>query len=338
MEQRLLGSSGVYVSVIGLGTWPMGGTWWGKPDDDESVRTIHRALELDVTLYDTSPLYGLGHAEDVLARAIAGRRQDIVISDKVPYTELQPEQVRANFEASCQRLNTDYLDIYFVHWPHVDVPIGSTMEALERLRREGRIRAIGVSNFCLEEMIEAQEYGRVDVLQPPCNMFWRYIEQLEIPYCLEHNIGIMTYSSLAQGLLTGTLSKETRFAQDDSRTTTVLFQPEHYGRCIDAVEQLRPIAHQYGKSIAQLAINWVTNRPGVTTALVGARTVADIEENAGGAGWATSEKDTERAGSVTRTVLGNLPEYPDMFRRYARLEMEQRRHRKWGRKTEYLPS
>ncbi len=232
MERRGLGQSGVAVSVIGLGTWPMSGQWWGESDDAESIRTIHRALDLGVNLIDTAEGYGRGHAEEVLGRALRGRRSQAVISDKVSPGNLTPAAIRTAWEGSCRRLETDYLDVYFIHWPNVDLPIADAMGELEAMRREGKIRAIGVSNFTAGEMEVAQRHGRIDVLQPPYNLFWRFIEREEVPYCLEHNIGIMTYSSLAQGLLTGTLTRETPFAEGDNRPTTVLFQEAHYERCL----------------------------------------------------------------------------------------------------------
>ncbi len=331
MERRRLGRSGVEVSVLGLGTWPMSGEWWGDADDETSVRTVHRALELGVTLIDTAESYGKGHAEEVVGRALAGRRRDAVIADKVAPGHLEPAALRAAFAGSCRRLGTDYIDVYFVHWPNIDVPIGPAMAELERLRAEGRIRAIGVSNFTAAELEEAGRYGRIDVLQPPYNLFWRSIEPVEVPYCLAHDIGIMTYSSLAQGLLTGTLTAETEFGPGDNRPSTVLFQPEHYGRCLAAVERLRPVADKYGKTVAQVALTWLTGRPGVSAALLGARTPAEIEENAGGVGWAMTDDDLAAVDGYGRVVTDGLLQYPDMFRNWQRWELQRRRYERSGR-------
>lgn len=331
MERRPLGRSGVEVSVIGLGTWPMSGQFWGAADDAESERTIHRALDLGVTLIDTAEGYGNGHSEEVLGRALKGRRQQAVIADKVAPGHLRPEQIREAWEGSCRRLDTDVLDVYFIHWPNIDVPIADAMGELERLRSEGKIRALGVSNFSAAEMDEAQRYGRIDVLQPPYNMFWRFYERDEIPYCREHAIGVMTYSSLAQGLLTGTLTRDTQFPEGDNRPGTVLFQRDHFDRCLDAVERLRPAAAKYGKTLAQLAINWVIGRPGVSTALLGARTVAEIEENAGGVGWKLAPADLAEIDAATRAVFEALPAYPDMFRQWERNDLQRRRYERAGR-------
>ncbi|HEX5993250.1 MAG TPA: aldo/keto reductase [Thermomicrobiales bacterium] len=330
METRALGRSGVTVSVLGLGTWPMGGEWWGGTDDAESIRTIHRALDLGVTLFDTAEAYAAGHAEEVLGWGLAGRREQAVIADKVAPNHFAPDQIEEAFEASCRRLQTDYIDVYFLHWPNIDLPISQAMETLERLRAGGRIRAIGVSNFTANEMRAATEYGQIDVLQPPYNMFWRFIEGDQLPYCREHGIGIMAYSGLAQGLLTGNLSAETTFPVGDKRPTTVLFQPGAYGRCLAAVDALRPIAKRAGLTVPQLAIAWLLGRPGVSTALVGARTVPEIEENVAGATWQVSAEDMAAADAATREIFESLPRVPDMFQNWENWELQRRRYERDG--------
>ena len=338
MEKRALGRSDVTVSVLGLGTWPMGGEWWGGTDDAESIRTIHRALDLGVNLFDTAEAYASGHAEEVLGRALAGRRERAVIADKVAPNHFAPDQIEAAFEDSCRRLQTDYVDVYFLHWPNIDLPIGAAMETLERLRAAGRIRAIGVSNFTSDEMRAAGEFGQIDVLQPPYNMFWRFIEGDQLPYCQERGIGVMAYSGLAQGLLTGNLSRQSTFAPGDKRPTTVLFQPGVYERCLDAVEQLRPIAARAGLTVAQLAVAWLVGRPGVSTALVGARTVREIEENVVGGLRRLSAADAEAADAVTREVFETLPRVPDMFQNWANWELQRRRYEQTGQLPVAMPA
>lgn len=331
MERRALGQSGVSVSVIGLGTWPMSGQWWGDSDDAVSVATIHRALALGVNLIDTAEGYGQGHAEEVVGRALKGRRHEAVIADKVSPGHLAPAEIRAAWEGSCRRLGTDFLDVYFIHWPNIDVPIAEAMGELERMRAEGKIRAIGVSNFTAAEMAAAQRHGRIDVLQPPYNLFWRAIERQEVPYCLEHNVGIMTYSSLAQGLLTGTLTRQTRFDESDNRPTTVLFQPGHYERALDAVDGMRRVAERHGLTLAQLAIAWNIGRPGVTTSLLGARTVAEIEENAGGTAFRPDRAALEELDGLAREEVEALAPYPDMFGNWAKNDLQRRRYARDGR-------
>ena len=167
----------------------MSGAFWGAADDAESIRVIHRALDLGVTLIDTAEAYGQGHAEEVLGKALDGRRDKAVVATKVAPNHLAPSELAGAIEGSMKRLQTDYLDLYFIHWPNPDFPIGPTMEALEQLRAKGRIRAIGVSNFGPSEMDLARSHGTIDVLQPPYNMLWREIEAEILPYCRKHNIG-----------------------------------------------------------------------------------------------------------------------------------------------------
>jgi aryl-alcohol dehydrogenase-like predicted oxidoreductase len=221
-------------------------------------------------------------------------------------------------EGSLKRLQTDYVDVYFIHWPNPDVPLGATMEAFERLRAEGRIRALGVSNFGAKEMDSARQHGIIDVLQPPYNMLWREVEAATLPYCRKHNIGVMPYSGLAQGLLTGALSRNTAFAEGDERRATVLFQPGTYERALDAVEGLRPIAAKYGKSVAQLAIQWLTSRPGVSSPLLGARTVHEMKENAGSVGWSIAEADVAEIDRLTLPVWKEIADKGDMFGYWAK--------------------
>jgi myo-inositol catabolism protein IolS len=313
MQQRRLGSSQVSISEIGLGTWGMSGAFWGAADDSESVRVIHQALDLGVTLVDTAEAYGWGHAEEVVGKALVGRRQQAVIATKAAPNHLEPAQAVKALEESLQRLQTDYVDVYFIHWPNPDVPLGATMDAFERLRAEGRIRALGVSNFGAKEMDSARQHGIIDVLQPPYNMLWREVEAATLPYCRKHNIGVMPYSGLAQGLLTGALSRNTAFVEGDERRTTVLFQPGTYERALDAVEGLRPIAAKYGKSVPQLAVQWLTSRPGVSAPLLGARTVQEMKENAGSVGWSIAEADVAEIDRLTLPVWKDIADKGDMF-------------------------
>jgi myo-inositol catabolism protein IolS len=318
MQQRRLGSSQVSVSEIGLGTWGMSGAFWGAADDAESIRVIHQALDLGVTLVDTAEAYGWGHSEEVVGKALAGRREKAVIATKAAPNHLEPAEAVKALEGSLKRLQTDYVDVYFIHWPNPDVPLGATMDAFERLRAEGRIRALGVSNFGAKEMDSARQHGIIDVLQPPYNMLWREVEAATLPYCREHNIGVMPYSGLAQGLLTGALSRSTAFVEGDERRTTVLFQPGTYERALDAVEGLRPIAAKYGKSVPQLAVQWLTSRPGVSAPLLGARTVHEMKENAGSVGWSIAAADVIEIDRLTLPVWKEIADKGDMFGYWAK--------------------
>ncbi|MBC7237184.1 MAG: aldo/keto reductase [Chloroflexi bacterium] len=313
MEKRVIGQTGIEVSAISLGCWPMGGDYWGGADDEESIRTIHKALELGINFLDTAPAYGRGHSEEVVGRALAGRRHEAVISTKASGAGHAEEDLRKKLAGSLERLQTDYVDVYFIHWPSREEPLAPTMEALEKLRAEGLIRAIGVSNFDVSMLEMASRHGRVDILQPPYNLIWRFIEEDVLPYCVEHGIGISTYSSLAQGLLTGTIRLNTRYAPGDMRPRSVLWKSENLGKCLYTVERLRAVAKELGVTLAQLSLRWLVSQPGVTTALVGARTVAEISENAGTFGWEMPEQAMRQVQEISDELYRSFPYYYDMW-------------------------
>lgn len=310
MEKRQLGTTDLSVSVIAEGCWPMGGDYWGRTDDEESIRTIHRALELGVNFFDTAPGYGAGHSEEVVGKALVGRRQEAIISTKVPAA---PEMIRKSLDVSLKRLQTDHVEVCFVHWPRRSEPLKGTLETLEQLRQEGLIRAIGVSNFTVDMLEIGRRYATIDAVQPPYNLLWRFSEDDILPYCRKHQIAVTTYSSLAQGMLTGTLRLTTAFAGDDQRLRSVLWQSENYGKCLYTVERLRPIAKDLGVSLPQLALRWVIDQPGVTTALVGARTPAEIEENVGAVGWEMPEDVRAEVQEISDDLYLSMPYYFDMW-------------------------
>jgi myo-inositol catabolism protein IolS len=310
MEKRKLGTTDIEVSTVALGCWPIGAGYWGKCDDQESIRTIHRALDVGITTFDTAPAYGAGHSETVLGQGLVGRRASVVVSTKVAAA---PDQVRSSLADSLARLQTDYADICFVHWPRRSEPLAETMSILEALRREGRIRAIGVSNFTVKMMEMASRYGTVDAVQPPYNLIWRFIEDDVRPYSLAHDVGILTYSSLAQGLLTGTLGLNTSFPGDDQRPRSVLWYPENYGKCLYATERLRPIAAELGVSLSQLALRWLASQPGVTSVLVGARRPEEISDDAVALSWALPDETMAVIQEISDEVYLSMPHYFDMW-------------------------
>jgi myo-inositol catabolism protein IolS len=317
MEKRKIGTTDVEVSGISLGCWPMGGDYWGGTDDDESIRTIHKALELGVNFLDTAPAYGRGHSEEVVGKALAGRRQDVILSTKASGGGHSEEDLRTKLAASLERLQTDYVDVYFIHWPSRQEPLGHTIEALEKLRAEGLIRVIGVSNFDVSMLQMASKYGTVDILQPPYNFIWRFIEEDILPYCRNHNIGISTYSSLAQGMLAGVIRLNTGYRGGDMRPRSVLWKPENLGKCLYTVERLRSVADDLGVTVAQLALRWLVSQPGVTTALVGARTVDEITENAGTFGWDLPAETLAQMQAITDELYYSMPYYYDMWENWS---------------------
>jgi len=304
MDKRALGSSGLEVTPIGLGCWAMGGDrWWGPVDDNESIGCVHEALELGINLIDTASAYGNGHAEEVLGKALIGRRDKVIIATKcglIPNPaapegyerRLTRKSILAECETSLRRLRTDYIDLYQCHWPDPATPLEETMEAMNLLLEQGRIRAIGVSNFSCDQLSAARKHARVTSLQPPFSMLQRQSAEELIPYCQEYNIAVLAYSPLCRGLLSGNLTADQTF--NDLRRDDPEFSGDRYRKNLARVARLSEIARRNGKSMVQLAVNWVIYTPGVTAALVGARRASQIREAAPAVGWTISAEDHQR--------------------------------------------
>lgn len=316
MDYRELGNSGLTVSVIGLGTWVMGGWMWGGADERESVAAIRRALELGITLIDTAPIYGHGRAEEVVGRAVAeaGARDRVILATKVGL-QWNPEQTRVwrdssrrrifqEVEDSLRRLRTDRIDLYQIHWPDTTTPFGESMEALLDLKRTGTIRAIGLSNFNTDQMAQCLKVGPVDVLQPPYNLFERGIEARILPFCREHHLGTLIYSPLCRGLLSGKYTGTETFPEGDVRANDPKFHGKDFRAHVAAVERLRQVATRRHVSVGALAIRWCLDQPGVTVALCGARRPDQVDDNVRAAGWALTA--TERQ-DIARLVEEMIP-------------------------------
>lgn len=312
MQRRPLGDSGLNVSIVALGTWAMSGevAMWGHVDDRESIAAIGQALDCGINLIDTAPIYGLGHSEEIVGKAIRGRRDEVVLAtkcgllapkspDELPPRCLQRDSIRRECEQSLRRLRSDVIDLYQCHWPDPEVPIQETMEALTTLLREGKIRAIGVSNFSCEQLSAAREFGPIHSVQPPFSVLNPRAAQDLIPYCVECGIGVLPYGPLAKGLLTGKFTAESRF--EDIRAHDAEFVGERYRRNLRIVDDLGRIASGYGKSVTQLVINWTANHPGVTAPIVGAKRPSQVMENAGGVGWNITEEDRALIDALVRS-------------------------------------
>ena len=311
MEYRELGKTRLKVSAIGFGCWPMGGDQYGEIDEGESIRAVHKALELGINCFDNAPAYGLGHAEEVLGKALGDRRKDVVLvtklglfSQKGDYDFIKDsssEFIMKEIEGSLKRLNTDYLDVYLIHWPDEETPFEESIRAMEDLVRQGKVRHIGVSNFSVEQMVECGKTRPVEVEQVGYNLFDRRMEKEVLPFCQKENIGVMVYGSLAHGLLTGALSEDTQFLESDWRFQgdafgLPLFEGEHFKKNIKVVEELSVIANARDKSVAQLAMAWVQNNPSVSSALVGTRKPEEIEDSA--ADWKLSAEEVDKIENV----------------------------------------
>jgi len=323
MRYRALGESPIEASVVGLGTWAMGGWMWGGSDEAKSLRAIAAALDAGINLIDTAPAYGLGLAETLVGKAIAGRRDKVVLATKcglVWHTEqgtpfaahdgrqirrhLGEESIRWELEQSLTRLGTDYVDLYQTHWQDPNTPIEETMQTLLDLKSEGKIRAIGVSNCSLDELQQYDLVGPVDCAQEKFSMIDRRLEAEYLPYCRASGVSLLAYSPLARGLLTGKVSPERVFTGDDLRRADPRFSSERRREALAALERLRPIASKYYLSIAQLVIAWTVARPGITHALVGAREEAQARENAAAGSVALAGEDLE---ALNQAVEGRGP-------------------------------
>jgi aryl-alcohol dehydrogenase-like predicted oxidoreductase len=296
MERAIINGTNLDVSRIGLGTWAIGGWMWGGADDRESIRTIHAALDEGINLIDTAPVYGFGHSEEVVGRALAeyGQRDKVIIATKVGlewsegavYRNSSRARILKEFEDSLHRLQTNYIDIYQVHWPDPTTPIEETAAAVDHLYNLGKIRAIGVSNYSPADLRRFRAIAPVHTVQPPYNLFERQIDDDVLPYARSHNISAITYGSLCRGLLTGKMTANTQFRGDDLRKSDPKFQPRRYARYLDAVERLDQFAWEnYGKRVLDLAVRWVLDQPGVTVALWGARHPGQLAPVSGVDGW-----------------------------------------------------
>ncbi len=307
METRTLGYTDLRLTTIGLGTWAIGGGgWafaWGPQDDDDSIAAIRRALDLGINWIDTAPVYGFGHSEEIVGQAIRGRRDQVVLATKcglrwkegayAPHRMLKAASVREEAENSLKRLQTDVIDLYQIHWPNPEGDIEEAWSVVADLIREGKVRYGGVSNFNVAQLRRLQAIHPVASLQPPYSMLARGLEGELMDYCVAHDIGLVVYSPMQAGLLTGrfTRARREQLPADDWRAKSPHFQDPQFEVNLQLVERLRPIAERLGASLAALSIAWTLRRPEVTSAIVGARKPSQIEETAGAGSLHLSEED-----------------------------------------------
>ena len=290
MEKRKLGQSDMEISVITLGAWAYGKVGWGKVDDQESIKTIQEAIDSGINMIDTAKGYGNGYSEKIVGKGIKGRRRQVFLASKCGAS---PKQIKEDIDLCLQRMKTDYIDLYQVHYPSPRIPISETMGAMADIQKIGKIRYIGVSNFSVEQMREALRITRFESCQPPYNIFWREIEDDILPFCREHNIGIITYSSLAQGLLTGKFTSGSQIPPDDIRSKNKLFQKGLFEKCLEVIEYMREVAKRQRKTLAQIALNWVIQQPGITSAIAGAKHPSQLKDNLGAIGWKLASQEIE---------------------------------------------
>lgn len=286
METRQLGNSDLHITPIGIGAWAIGGGgWqfgWGSQDDQDSLGAIRAALDSGINWIDTAPAYGLGRSEEVVARALQGRADKPYLftkcsirwhEDRSIYRTLKAASVREECESSLKRLGVDVIDLYQMHWPIPEGEIEEGWAEMAKLREEGKVRWIGVSNYNVAQLKRVQEIAPVTSLQPPYNLIRRDIEKETLPYVLSQNIGVLVYSPMQAGLLSGKMTKErvTQFEDDDWRKDSEYFQEPQLSRNLALAEKLREIGTRHGRTPGEVAIAWTLNNPAVTAAIVGVR-------------------------------------------------------------------
>jgi aryl-alcohol dehydrogenase-like predicted oxidoreductase len=314
METIRISSANIQFSRIGLGTWAMGGWMWGGTDEEESIRTIHSAIDRGITLIDTAPVYGFGTSEEIVGKALAsdGMRQRVVIATKVgldwsngePFRHATRARIFAEIEASLRRLRTDVIDIYQVHWPDPMTPIAETADAMATLLKQGKIRAIGVSNFSTQQMDEFGLVAPIHTAQPPYNVFERESEKDVLPHCAWEGIAVLTYGAICRGLLSGRMTPDRKFEGDDLRKTDPKFQHPRFEQYLEAVRLLDQFAQKnYGKRVIHLALRWVLDQPGVSAALWGARHPGQLDPVGDVMGWTLDDSALREVDRIVSDTI-----------------------------------
>jgi len=325
MMKRAIGRSGIEASVIGLGTWAIGGWMWGGTDEDASISAIQASVDAGVTLIDTAPAYGQGLAEEIVGKALQGRRDEVVLATKcglVWHTQkgnhffdydgapvhryLGKDAIIYEAEQSLRRLRTDHIDHYITHWQDPTTPIDDTMEALEQLKKQGKIRSIGASNTKPDDVAQYIKAGQLDAIQEEYSMIKRDLDAEIAPSCAAQGVSILSYSSLALGLLSGKIGPDRQFEGDDLRKENPRFSIANREKVAQLMVSIRGVAETHGATVAQTVIAWTLQQPGITFSLCGARDAGQAVENAKAGRLRLSEEDLSTISSATEKNLVNL--------------------------------
>ena len=308
MEYRKLDN--LKISVIGYGAWGIGGApFWSNEGDSKSIESIKISYESGINFFDTAPVYGFGHSEKLIGKALKSVRDKIILATKCGLRwgkeslgslrkDASRKSILEEIDQSLKRLNTEWIDIYQVHWPDLQTSQKETMETLLEIQAQGKIRYIGVSNYSVEQIKESSRYGKIISLQPEYSLLAREIEKDIVPVCLEKKIGIIAYSPLASGVLTGKYGRDTKFKDWRSKGIIGTFTGEGFLKNINKVKRLKEIAKEEGKTCGQIAINWVLRQPGLTTALVGVKNAGQVEENIKAIGWQPSKENCKKIEEI----------------------------------------
>ena len=310
MEYRMLGDSGLKVSVIGFGAWGIGGApFWNNEGDTNSARAIIKSYELGINFFDTAPVYGFGHSEELLGKTLKPFRDDVIYATKCGLRwknkslgaitkNATRKSILEEIDLSLKRLNTDYIDLYQVHWPDIETSQSETMETLLEIQQQGKIKAIGVSNYSVEQIRDIMKHGKVVSLQPDYSLLNRFIEKDILPYCKENQVGIIAYSPLASGLLTGKYGKDAKFSDWRGKGIIGCFSGAQFAKNMEKVKHLKNIAESIGKTCTQMAINWIVSQPQLTTALLGVKNEKQMEENISALDWKLDVKHQEEINRI----------------------------------------
>ena len=300
MEYGKLGD--LLVSRIAYGCWAMGGHGWGVVNDNDSIKAVHKALDLGINFFDTADVYGFGHSETTLKKALGTKKQDVVIATKFGVTWDAQGKIGRNcsakymvsaLEDSLKRLDVECISLYQIHWPDAQVAIEETMDALLRAQQQGKIRYIGCSNFTGVEVKEASGFGCLNSVQAPYSLLDREIETEFVGNSIKNKMAVLSYGSLTKGLCSGKFTEHTVFEKNDTRSKDPNFRGERFKKNLKIVEQLKHIGLKYNKSSAQVALRWVLDTPGITASIAGIKTAAQVEENSKALQWALSTEDYE---------------------------------------------
>lgn len=312
MRYTMLGKTELKVSQATIGTWAIGGAGWGDVNKKESMEAIETMIERGVNLIDTAPFYGLGESEKIVGEVIRDKRDDIVLLTKagtgwdekgVPFKRSDYKSILKDCEESLQRLKTDYIDLYLIHWPDEVTPIEEMMDAMNKLKQDGKIRFIGASNFSKEEVLESEKYGSFDVLQHPYSMVAQDFREL-LTWAHKNNIGTMSYGSLGAGILTGSIQEMPKFSEDDMRLNFYdYFKEPKFSKVMQLVKRLDVYAEKYNVPVSQVTINWNTQSGFLDTILMGVRNKKEAEENCAAFEWKLEQEDVE---SITKDIQETL--------------------------------
>ncbi len=310
MEYRMLGDSDLNVSVIGFGAWGIGGSpVWSNEGDAASVRAIMKSYDLGINFFDTAPVYGFGHSEELLGQTLKPFRDKVVYATKCGLRwekkslgsitkNATQKSILEEVDQSLKRLDTDYIDLYQVHWPDIETSQEETMEALLKIQEQGKVRVIGVSNYSVEQMKSIMKSGKIESLQPDYSLLNRSIEKGVVSYCKENKIGIIAYSPLASGLLTGKYDKNAKFSDWRGKGIIGCFSGSRFEKNMDKVARLKAMGKSIGKTCGQMAINWIVSQSYLTTALLGVKNERQMEENIEALDWKLDPKQQEEISCI----------------------------------------